>query len=1335
MCGLARLGPMDMFWIVTFYLLAQTVSALSTQQFFRRQPTNATVPEGQEVTLACEVSNLAGAVQWTKDGYALGFSSVITGFPRYSVIGERRNGVYNLRISNVSLEDDGEFQCQVGPSKMHKAIRGYSRLTVISPPSTVEILDHRHNSKIEIKENQEFNLECRVRNAKPAARIVWYRGNVEINIPSREDQTIEIPLKKGDKTITRYDTHSRILLKPTHEDDMATYTCEARHEALSLDTPMRSTVQLSVLYPPGNPYIEGYTEGETIKRGQTVELVCRCRGGNPPAQLIWYKNGEQIRMAYRTAGRVSENVYTFTADASDNKARYKCEASNIMSKTPLKVEIDMTVLFAPSHVTISGPTEARVGDPVPLTCTTANSNPPAEIKWTVGGRQVRNSTSRTVVSPEGGWVTTSNITAVVEPNRRSLVVICHGLNMQLTENVVSTHNINVLYPPSQPFIHGYTEGTHIPAGTVQKISCTSSGGNPLATLTWYKNDKKIHSTTKSTDKSVSAEITLLTNVTDNEARYRCEAANSATEIPLFETVTMSVYFPPENVAIRQQPKELKPGDEATLTCDSSSSNPPAKMFLYRDGIPVQGYQNYSKPGLHGGTVSSIEQMINVTDNMNGVEYTCQAQNDALQRGTHNSILLKVLYKPIFDKNNEESVTGIENEPLVIILRANGNPESIAYTWTKDGLPITQMSSSNGAERIISEGSVLNITKLSRHDAGIYNCEALNSEGSALASINVTVQYPASITQTSETVIVNPKEDATLSCTADGNPLADDTITWKRDDFPDFDARTSVMYDKNGTSNLRISQVTREDLGVFQCIANNGVGNVTIREVMLIVKHKPEIVDSPALKKFASDAGEIGKMICRSQASPIARYTWARNGSPIHSNNSAGKYYSTYRQIDPLTTESILYIHHVTSADYGNYECVARNDQGFATVSPRLEVTSAPDIPNLLVVLNVTHDSAILAWTPGFDGGMTPSYRIRYRKVNDDGYKYEDVQPPNATTFTIKGLEVDTQYVFSIMASNKLGSSNYMPDLFSARTSNKVPPSYSSPSLDERNLRNFPGFLVIVGTILGTLVILSNILLLGCCLHRRAKKRPAEQSNQTGKSATIEMYAPSSYNDTMTGETLSSVSEKSETYSNEGSNNEYVHEDSRSKQAPNSYIIEQPPPVDYPPGAYPVYEMQMAGHVTMAHKTHTLPHPHHHHHHLHDTRPRSRDDQSLGHYGPGIGMSAKSSYVSAPTPTPPADGSYYNVADRYLSYPPPLDFQNPPPIPTHPHLQHTLTPATPPLPSNGSLLRHPRHVPPPDVLHNTSQNAQILQAQTLAQKRELSSFGNGYGVNEQEGHLV
>ena len=44
----------------------------------------------------------------------------------------------------------------------------------------------------------------------------------------------------------------------------------------------------------------------------------------------------------------------------------------------------------------------------------------------------------------------------------------------------------------------------------------------------------------------------------------------------------------------------------------------------------------------------------------------------------------------------------------------------------------------------------------------------------------------------------------------------------------------------------------------------------------------------------------------------------------------------------------------------------------------------------------------------------------------------------------------------------------------------------------------------------------------------------EPTVPNSKSAAIEMYAPSSYNDTVTGETLSSVSDKSDSYSNDGS---------------------------------------------------------------------------------------------------------------------------------------------------------------------------------------------------------
>lgn len=61
----------------------------------------------------------------------LGFSAVIPGFPRYSVFGDRAQGVYNLRITNASLEDDAEYQCQVGPAKFNSAIRANAKLTVI----------------------------------------------------------------------------------------------------------------------------------------------------------------------------------------------------------------------------------------------------------------------------------------------------------------------------------------------------------------------------------------------------------------------------------------------------------------------------------------------------------------------------------------------------------------------------------------------------------------------------------------------------------------------------------------------------------------------------------------------------------------------------------------------------------------------------------------------------------------------------------------------------------------------------------------------------------------------------------------------------------------------------------------------------------------------------------------------------------------------------------------------------------------------------------------------------------------------------------------------------
>lgn len=94
--------------------------------------------------------------------------------------------------------------------------------------------------------------------------------------------------------------------------------------------------------PPGAPYIEGF-DSNVVQRGRQLELICKSRGGNPLAQLIWYKNNEPVHMKYYTHDAISESTYTFTADASDNNAVYRCTATNVQSKKPLSAQVSLTV--------------------------------------------------------------------------------------------------------------------------------------------------------------------------------------------------------------------------------------------------------------------------------------------------------------------------------------------------------------------------------------------------------------------------------------------------------------------------------------------------------------------------------------------------------------------------------------------------------------------------------------------------------------------------------------------------------------------------------------------------------------------------------------------------------------------------------------------------------------------------------------------------------------------------------------------------------------------------------------------------------------------------------
>jgi len=60
-----------------------------------------------------------------------GYESVIPGFSRYSMAINSKEGRYDLHINNVQLDDEGIYECQVGPAPNQTPIRSSAKLDVI----------------------------------------------------------------------------------------------------------------------------------------------------------------------------------------------------------------------------------------------------------------------------------------------------------------------------------------------------------------------------------------------------------------------------------------------------------------------------------------------------------------------------------------------------------------------------------------------------------------------------------------------------------------------------------------------------------------------------------------------------------------------------------------------------------------------------------------------------------------------------------------------------------------------------------------------------------------------------------------------------------------------------------------------------------------------------------------------------------------------------------------------------------------------------------------------------------------------------------------------------
>merc|ERR1719219_1792543 len=733
----------------------------------------------------------------------------------------------------------------------------------------------------------------------------------------------------------------------------------------------------------------------------------------------------------------------------------------------------------------------------------------------------------------------TNISLRVGQNDRNINIQCHAVNQEVADTKVQSHAVSVLYPPQPPRITGYKRGDVLSAGKMRRLVCTSVGGNPLATIKWYRGTEEVASEYTLADNYASASLDLNVAMSDSGQVYRCVVTSKVIPEPLEASVRLNVKFAPAAVNINVQPDTLRIGERASLSCESGEANPPAVLvWLLRGEVLAAGKQIFTR-GRYGGKITRSSLAVDIKSRDDGDVYTCKAYNDIGE--AVDAVTLAIAYKPEFP-TIASPVEVIEGEPFVLNISASARPARIEYKWERD--TEGSLASSPNTD-VWFNGGVLHIPKVSRSHAGTYVIRANNSEGNTRTEIKLDVLFAPKLGNISDPVLVNSGEDAMFECTFDANPIKYDGIRWLRHDkesdeeviVSDGSRRFSIDWDDiSGNlvkTRLVVRNVTVQDAGRIFCVFSNGLlGKETRGETYLLVKHKPIMDSSPALRKAAAANRETGVLVCRAQGSPNITFTWRRQTGELAGGS---KYQVFHKMVDPLTWESQFQVLDINPADYGKYECAARNTQGVSYQIVTLDTPSRPDAPYNVVISATASDSVSLRWQPGFDGGSRQAYRVKYYPETSISLYSQGrvifVDQINDTSFTVSGLKSSTKYKFSIQALNEIGESEYSG---AAEASTEL--GSDSPLVDgltDTSSQSVPIIVTISIGVCATLLLLLSVVLITCLVHKRRQKRTTSSrsfSSDNSKPSVQDGFSGSQgtscYNDTMSEETMSYISERS-----------------------------------------------------------------------------------------------------------------------------------------------------------------------------------------------------------------
>ncbi|EHB08407.1 Contactin-1 [Heterocephalus glaber] len=254
--------------------------------------------------------------------------------------------------------------------------------------------------------------------------------------------------------------------------------------------------------------------------------------------------------------------------------------------------------------------------------------------------------------------------------------------------------------------------------------------------------------------------------------------------------------------------------------------------------------------------------------------------------------------------------------------ALGNPvPDIRWRKVLEPMPSTAEISTSGA--------VLKIFNIQLEDEGLYECEAENIRGKDKHQARIYVQaFPEWVEHINDTE-VDIGSDLYWPCVATGKPIP--TIRWLKNGY---------AYHKG---ELRLYDVTFENAGMYQCIAENTYGAIYANAELKILALAPTFELNPMKKKILAAKGGRVIIECKPKAAPKPKFSWSK-GTEWLVNSS--------RIL--IWEDGSLEINNITRNDGGIYTCFAENNRGKANSTGTLVITD----PTRIILAPINADITV-----------------------------------------------------------------------------------------------------------------------------------------------------------------------------------------------------------------------------------------------------------------------------------------------------------------------------------------------------------------------------------------